>query len=916
MNSRQRRQEGRNVCARLATDARTCGREGVMERLLRRAASAVFLSATCVGLLCSSPVMGADAGGGFGARVVDGQSLYSPVNTGGPSDWPVKGGLSTQEAIPGGQTAAAMPGGQAQMPTAPLMPAPAMPGSAAGAPSAPAPLMPAPAMPGSGGQFAAPLPAVPDMPATTAQAPSVPPVSPAPSASSPFEPSAPATPPAPTPTPVDPGAHAAAADFLNAAPQTDKKDGAEDPGVIYVDEKGNPVPKPLEPDKMMAEAQELVESGQFAHALPILRQVKDIPTISKNMRLEALYMISDCVWALYKDKPLEGYDELMATTAEALNADLRYERAPSAMLRLGRINLAVNDVNGAGAHIMALYRRYPAYPEVAAGLTELGRAQLRHEMNEQAVHSFSLVLDKYPESSSLERASMGLAQALYNLKRHNDTQTILDFVNKRWPRCYLDDVSFLLMQAANARALGRDETARELLWLYLNLEPKREGNDALLLSMADMYATHNDWPAATVLYQQLVRHWPDADPTITARMRLGEKGLYDAPITYDGMTPVFGQPSEPGIEQLYLKLSEASKTQPSAVISHLKYAMWLLWDKHYTEAMGKAADFVDMYPEHQDVPQARDVIWAAFQKELANSLAEQNYGRILLLWNGFPLVRQRYGPIDSTMRYALAQGYKERGDDGRYLALISEFLKSPKDPRYGEMAFAEYFNRYIRAGAWEKILELAQLVHSWDMSPGLRLQLDYAMALSAQNLNRDEAALAMWRQIARRPEFPLYQRAYATYYLARDAANPNHPDVHAAYTYYKQVLDLFTQLENERSDKSDPLRIKEAIAALMDICEVANRLPEALEWVDRYRAYVPDASSPDYPGLRYREARLYRKLGDTARARALLEDIVAKFPDSPFGQSAATELRSFEVSRDLQNYLGGQSETGSKTPGS
>ena len=54
---------------------------------------------------------------------------------------------------------------------------------------------------------------------------------------------------------------------------------------------------------------------------------------------------------------------------------------------------------------------------------------------------------------------------------------------------------------------------------------------------------------------------------------------------------------------------------------------------------------------------------------------------------------------------------------------------------------------------------------------------------------------------------------------------------------------------------------------------------------------------------------------EVCRARALLEDIVAKFPDSPFGKSAATELRSFEVSRDLQNYLGGQSETGSRTPG-
>ena len=71
--------------------------------------------------------------------------------------------------------------------------------------------------------------------------------------------------------------------------------------------------------------------------------------------------------------------------------------------------------------------------------------------------------------------------------------------------------------------------------------------------------------------------------------------------------------------------------------------------------MGKAADFIDGYPENPNVAQARDIIWLAFQKELDNSLAEKNYGRILILWNGFPLVRQRYGAVDPRLRYALAE---------------------------------------------------------------------------------------------------------------------------------------------------------------------------------------------------------------------------------------------------------------------
>ena len=328
--------------------------------------------------------------------------------------------------------------------------------------------------------------------------------------------------------------------------------------------------------------------------------------------------------------------------------------------------------------------------------------------------------------------------------------------------------------------------------------------------------------------------------------------------------------------------------------------------------MGKAADFIDGYPENANVAQARDIIWLAFQKELDNSLAERNYGRILILWNGFPLVRQRYGAVDPRLRYALAEAMLEKGEEERALAMLSEFLKSPMDPQYGPAAFTEFFNRYLKAGAWAKILDLGKLVSSWPLKPQLRNQLDYAMALSAQNLNLSGPALAMWRSLAERQDIPLYQRAYATYFLARDAERRK--DIHSAYTLNRKVIELFTQLQDERSDKADPQRIKDAMLALMDICEVGNRVPEALEWLQRYNAFVPK-DSPEYPGLRFREARLYRKLGDSTRAQALLEDIVRNHADSPFAKAATAELHTFEVSRDLQSYMpGGQQKAPASQP--
>ncbi|WP_165076199.1 MULTISPECIES: tetratricopeptide repeat protein [unclassified Desulfovibrio] len=839
------------------------------------------------------------------------QSLRGKVNAGGPEDWPEDSGLSTTTAdVPQGGAPAQAPAPQAvpQAPAAatgaPAQAAP-VPSTPASAPQTPAPQPTAPHP--SAGQNTAPAPA--QIPAAApASAPAA-----APTAQEAQPPEA-AVPAAPAQQPEAPAvrhegrsASGAAVPGTVGLPLGEKAAPPPEPEkpreVIYVDEQGNPVPKPPEPDKMFAEAEALMDEGKYDEALPAFEAIRQLPNLSPELLEKVLYRISDCMWARYADNPLAGFDPIVSSTSEAMNANLRSPRVPDALLRLGLANANVGNLGEAGGYIIALLRRYPDYPGVAQGLTALGEAQLKNGLNAEAEQSFGIVLDKYPESSQLQAASVGLARALVNQDKHERAQVILDFISKRWPRYYIEDPEFLLLQAANEEKMGRDDAAMDLDWLYINLDPRRQGNDSLLLKMADTYLRKGNAQAANFIYNDIVRDFPDSPAAITARLRLAEKGIYEAPITYEEMSKVFARGSEPPLWQVYSDLAASSDTTPEAVLARLKQAMWLYWDRQYPEAMGKAADFIDAYPEHQNVPEARELLWQAFSKELANSLAEQNYGRILLLWNGFPLVRERYGEPDARLRYALAQGLLERGDEDKAFELMADFLKGPMDPDYGEAAFSQFFNHYLKNGAWDKILDLAKLVESWNLQPQLRNQLDYAQALSAQNLNLGAPALAMWRKLAERTDIPLYQQAYATYFLARDAEARK--DIRAAYETNRRVIELFTRLQDERSDKADPQRIKEATAALMDICEVGNRIPEALQWVERYNAYVPQ-DSEEYPGLRFREARLYRKLGDASRAEALLEDIVRRFPDSPFAQAAAAELRTFEVSRDLQRFMPNQ----------
>ncbi|MBD5608130.1 MAG: tetratricopeptide repeat protein, partial [Desulfovibrio sp.] len=710
------------------------------------------------------------------------QDIRSSVNRGGPEDWPEHEGLSTSRSgapLPGSSTF------ESDLPT------------------------PAPTANSSGS-----IGAIPETPTFAEPDYSSPP--PAPVASptvapenTPAQASSPATRPAAGRAPSDVETHTpeggqsmtarpSRGEVVSPSSAPTPEPAPQEKEVIYVDEQGNPVPKPPEPEKMIAEAQELMEQGKHDDALAILEQTRQIPGLSRDLLEQVLYNISDALWARYADNPLAGFEPIVSATNEALNANIRSPRVPDALLRLGLANIKVGNLSDASGYIVALMRRFPDFPGVAQGFAALGEAQLKAGANPQAEQSFGIILDKYPESSQLEAASVGLAKALVNQGKDERAQVILDFISKRWPRYYINEPEFLLMQAANDEKMNRPDAALALDWLYVNLDPQRPSNAPLLLKMGDQYSKNGNPVAANFVYEDIRRNFPDSPAAVTAAMRLAEKGVYDSPITYDEMSKVFGRAANPGLWRTYNDLANSAKGSPEQILSQLKQAMWLYWDKQYPEAMGKAADFIDNYPEHKDIAEAREILWDAFQKEFEQSLRERNYGRILLLWNGFPYIRERYGKIDAPLRYALSQGWLERGDEEKSFELLADFLQGPMDPEYGEAAFSQFFNHYLKNQNWDKILDLGNLVHDWNMKPELRNQLAYAEALSAQNLNLGAAALNRWKNLATRTDIPLYQQAYATYFLAKDAENRR--DIRAAYEGNRQLVEMFTRSQDERSD--------------------------------------------------------------------------------------------------------------------
>ncbi|MDR0239385.1 MAG: tetratricopeptide repeat protein, partial [Deltaproteobacteria bacterium] len=368
------------------------------------------------------------------------QAIRADINKAGPEAWPSNKALfsgpvnpqavSASAASPA--TPAAAPSAQGSSISAPMGPPPGT-----GGPVVSAPVTLPPAAQGTAG----PSPALsgPAVPPSAARTPAVmPPLPPeAPVSLPPLpqelqKPASPQLPPLPQTQQAQQQPAAAPPQETGQAPQTPP--GSENEGtqvmgqvratqqpstnatqvsanatapVVYVDEKGNPVPKPLDPVELMAQVSAYMGQKDYRAALETLATLKGMP-LPRDQKEKVLYLISDATWELYKDKPLEGYERILAATNEAMNANLRSPNVPGAMVRLGEANLLVGNVREAEAYFSARRSAYPPSPEVPISLLKLGLAQLQAKQYAKAAKVFRDIIQHFPESPALEKASVSL----------------------------------------------------------------------------------------------------------------------------------------------------------------------------------------------------------------------------------------------------------------------------------------------------------------------------------------------------------------------------------------------------------------------------------------------------------------------------------------------------------------------------
>ncbi len=689
-------------------------------------------------------------------------------------------------------------------------------------------------------------------------------------------------------TPLESGAPIATTE----PPKEEQKDAASE-GTLPTEEQvtadsEKPTPEAQENTDYndMVAAQAAIMSANYPEAKRLLEGIKNRPDVKPEIREESLYNLADTYFNMYKDKLKLFYDQIRSTYEEAMNFNPNSDRIPAALLQLGLLSLQVGNAPEAQGYFNVLKQRYPDDENVPLISYHWGDYYYKNGDYSRAADEFQSLIQNYPENRFVREAAMGLAQSFVKLGYYDQASRIIDYVGKRWPRFYIEYPQLLRVSGDIDYKLGNFDSAKENYLTYYNIAPKSEGIDIVLARLGDLYSLLGRKVASREFYDLVIHDYPDSEGGLIAKMRLAEEGVFDQPSIED-MFSAFALPQDTSPEKIYKEIVEKHSQSPLASLAQLKLAMWYLYRDRDQDSMEAVDYFLRKFPDSDLTGRAREVGAQAFDRMISRVMQDGNYRRVLLLWEDNPFLAQDINSLLPKSVLAVALSYLRLGNPREALKLASPFIKNEQTPS-GEMALSILLSIYMESQAWNDILQLAAKVQNWTMDTDLRRRTQYAMAVALENLGDARRSRVLWSKLAADPNLDPAWKAEAMYFQAKYALDANNPD--KARVYAQEALSLLDETMGGKE------KVKKTLNILIYSNQVLGNYQEALDRSNDY-AKLTTKGDADWAANQFRQANIYRSMGNTDEWKKLLEEMRDTMPNSLYGKMAATELRTRQLEK-------------------
>lgn len=640
-------------------------------------------------------------------------------------------------------------------------------------------------------------------------------------------------------------------------------------------------------------AQQDINNGDAAKARTQLQDMLKAEDFPEKLRVDALYALADANMQVYKDDLEKNFDTVVGGFERAMNADLKSPRVPRALLNMGLANLKVGNIPEAKAYFNILRKQYPHDMNIPHISYYWGDYYFEQGDYRKAADNFQYLVQNYPDSPLVRDAALGLARSLIELGYDDQAFQIVDYIEKRWPRFYVDFPPFLKLSGNVAFKVNDLDKAKDDYWTYYNIEPEASGNDVVLARIGDIYLRLGDKNAAREMYQNVAERYPDEEGGLVAKMRLAEEGIYDDP-TMDQMVSVFDRPFSLKPEKIYTTIARKFPKSPLAPLAQLKLGMWYYFNKKYADALRAAQDLLGKYPRSELVPKARQLGFTVFNLAVPELVKDENYGRVISYWEQYGDLLKEQGDVNEEIRMAVALSYWKKDMPEKALEIIKPYLAEKKQGKYSEMALDMALSIYLQTGEWSEIAKLASLAReNWQLPTEQGRQVDYSLAMAYENLGEMDKSEPLWSRLAADTDLDASTRAYAMYYMAKAAMQDK--DLRKVFIYSQEALTMFLDSAGDRE------KIKDCILMTIYAAEESGRYREALRWAEQYDKYVPEGD-PEWAGSRFRLARLYQKAGAQQEWEQIMQEIKQKQPQGIYGKMAAQALDTQNLEQAARQY--------------
>lgn len=642
-----------------------------------------------------------------------------------------------------------------------------------------------------------------------------------------------------------------------------------------------------------AEAEKL--AGNYDVAKNMLSDLLAKSDLAPEVREEAAHALASNYVDMYKDDPGPHYDEILGALQRAINVNPNSFRVPEALLHLGMLNLRVGNLPEAKGYFNVLTKKYPTDVNVPLVNFYWGEYYFDRGDYKKAAEEYQTVVEKFPESKYVREGAMGLAKTLVRTGRYKEAAQIADYIDKRWPRYYIEFPQILRIDGDIAYRNGDYQKARDDYMMFYNIMPKVKDADLVLAKLGDIYAKLGKRGAAVDFYNMAVKDYPDEEGGLIAKMRLAEQGVHDQP-NISEMFSLFGKPRYGSPEEIYRSIIRDHPKSPLAPLAQIKLAMWLLYNQNYPESLKAAARFLERYPKNELAPKAENVAITSFEKMAGDLIAHKDYATLTETYLSNPILPANRGLLSDRTRLGLALAFFRTGKTKEALTEALPFI-GPQESDNGNMALVMALTIYQNEQAWRDIVQLARKVQNWRFGPSQRRDIEFTVATALDNLGESSRALPLWRKLAGDQSLESEKRCYAMYFMAKHSMD--NKELEKAALYANEAAFMFQETGR------DPDKLRASLNILVEATKGLGQNEKALEWARQYAAQCTKGSD-EWAANELRIASLQSALGDMDGWRKTLTGMRDAAPDSLYGRMAASDLAASGLQQRLDALNGSQ----------